>query len=70
MLVELAIVEQRYQAVLAEVQDCWRIPSSPSGSGSHGRAYMPGSRVMRPAAWLPSPTARIDRPAAPGYEGY
>jgi hypothetical protein len=40
--VELSVMEQRYQAVLAAVQDGWKVTEAPLASASRARASTPG----------------------------
>ena len=54
MLVELSVMEQRYQAVLAVVQDGWRV-------ASRARPSTPGSPATRKVDWQRSRTTPIAR---------
>ena len=65
MLVELSVMEQRYQAVLAVVQDGWQVSEVAVGSVCRARASTPGSRATRPAGWRRSRTAPTARAPAP-----
>ncbi len=48
MLVELSVMEQRYQAVVAVIRDGWKVPKSPNTSASHARASTTGSPAAKP----------------------
>ena len=64
MLVELSVMEQRYQAVLAVVQDGWKVTEVAADWASHARACTPGSPATNCGAcprWL---TGRIARALA------
>jgi hypothetical protein len=63
VLVELSVMEQRYQAVLAVVQDGWEVTEVARRLGSRVRACIPGSLVTRPAVSVRSQTVRIGRRA-------
>jgi hypothetical protein len=65
VLVELSVMEQRYQAVLAVVQDGWQVSEVARRPASHARASTPGSLATKPVGSPPSRTDRTDPPAAP-----
>jgi hypothetical protein len=62
VLVELSVMEQRYQAVLAVVQDGWKVVEVADRLGVSGKPSTPGSPVTKRAACQPSPTVPTDRP--------
>ena len=62
MLVELSVMEQRYQAVLAVAQDGWKVEVAERLGVS--RRSTPGSSATSREVWLLWPTDRIgQRPA-------
>ena len=65
MLVELSVMEQRYQAVLAVVQDGWKVTEVAAGSASRARACTPGSPVTSREGSRRSRTARTGRAGCP-----
>jgi transposase-like protein len=64
VLVELSVMEQRYQAVLAVVQDGWQVSEVARRLGVSRQASTPGSSATSEEAWLGSRTARTDRAPA------
>ena len=55
MLVELSVMEQRYQAVMAVVQDGWKVTEVAERLGVTRRRSTTGSPAMKPADCRPSP---------------
>ncbi len=65
MLVELSVMEQRYQAVLAVVQDGWKVTEVAERLGVSRQSVHNWIARYEQAGWPPSPTARTALPPVP-----
>jgi transposase len=62
VLVELSVMEQRYQAVLAVIQDGWKVVEVADPLGVSRQAVHAWIAPTKQAGWQPSPTVSTGRP--------
>jgi transposase len=65
VLVELSVMEQRYQAVLAVVQDGWKVTEVAARLGVSRQSVHAWIARYERAVWPPSPTGPIVHPTCP-----